>query len=67
MLSRIDLRGLAPGSYKLFSWVGIEDGEWEDADFLKPFEEKGEAVEVQEEDVKSVNLKLMETKSEQPE
>lgn len=64
---KFDLRGLAPGSYKLFSWVGIEDGEWEDADFLKPFEEKGEAVEVQEEDVKSVNLKLMETKSEQPE
>lgn len=36
-----DLRGLAPGKYKLFSWDGVEQGEWEDTDFLKDSEEKG--------------------------
>ncbi len=51
-----DLRGIAPGDYKLFSWNQVEDGAWEDADFLKPFEEKGEKVTVQEGDAKSVNL-----------
>lgn len=57
------LRGLAPGSYKIFSWTGIESNEWEDADFLKPFEGKGESVELQDEDVKTVNLKVIEKKS----
>jgi hypothetical protein len=60
---RFDLGGLAPGSYKIFSWTGIEKEEWEDADFLKPFEDKGEIVELQDEDVKTVNLKVIEKKS----
>ena len=51
-----NLRGIAPGDYKLFSWNQVEDGAWEDADFLKPFEEKGEKVTVLEGDAKSVNL-----------
>jgi hypothetical protein len=60
---KFDLRGLAPGSYKIFSWTGIENNEWEDADFLKPFEDQGETVELQDEDVKTVNLKVIEKKS----
>jgi protocatechuate 3,4-dioxygenase beta subunit len=59
---KFDLRGLAPGGYKIFSWTGIENNEWEAADFLKPFEDKGEAVELQDEDVKAVNLKVIEKK-----
>lgn len=60
---KFDLHGLAPGSYKLFSWTGIERGEWEDEEFLKPFEAKGESVEVQDEGMKTVNLGLIERKS----
>lgn len=60
---KFDLRGLAPGSYKIFSWTGIEKDEWQDADFLKPFEDKGETVELQDEDMKTVNLKVIEKKS----
>ena len=60
---KFDLRGLAPGSYQIFSWTGIESNEWEDADFLKPFEDKGETVELHDEDVKTVNLKVIEKKS----
>jgi len=37
-----DLRGIAPGDYKLFSWEEAESGAWEDPEFLKPFEGKGE-------------------------
>jgi len=64
---KFDLHGLAPGSYKVFSWTGIERGEWEDEEFLKPFESMGESVELQDEDVKTVNLKLIEKKSERVE
>ena len=60
---KFDLHGLAPGSYKLFSWAGIENNEWEDPDFLKPFEGNGEAVELRDEDSKTVNLKVIEKKS----
>ena len=64
---KFDLHGLAPGTYKMFSWTGIENGEWEDADFLKPFEDKAESVELQDDDAKSVNLKVIEKKSERGE
>ena len=60
---KYDLRGLAPGTYRIFSWTGIEQGEWEDAEFLRPQEAKGELLEVQDEDVKTVNLKVIEKKS----
>jgi len=64
---KFDLRGLAPGTYKLFSWAGIKNNAWEDGDFLKLFEEKGELVELAEGHVKTVNLKAIETKGDQAE
>jgi hypothetical protein len=63
---KFDLHGLAPGMYQLFSWTGIENGEWQDPDFLKEFEKKGESLDVQDDDAKTVNLRLIEIKS-QPE
>jgi len=60
-----DLRGIAPGDYKLFSWEEVEDGAWEDPDFLKLFEEKGEKVSLQEGDVKMVDIVAIKTKSSQ--
>lgn len=56
-----DLRGVAPGEYMLFSWDEVEEGAWEDPDFLKAFEGKGEKVTVQEGDAKSVNLTTIKT------
>jgi Carboxypeptidase regulatory-like domain len=51
-----DIHGIAPGDYKLFSWDEVEEGAWQDPEFLKPFEEKGERVSVKELDQKTVNL-----------
>ena len=53
---RFDIHGIAPGDYKLFSWEQVEQGAWEDPDFLKAFEAKGESVSLQEGDGKSVDL-----------
>jgi protocatechuate 3,4-dioxygenase beta subunit len=58
-----ELRGIAPGDYKLFSWEEAESGAWEDPEFLKPFEEKGEKISVQEADQKTVNLTAILTKT----
>jgi protocatechuate 3,4-dioxygenase beta subunit len=60
---KYDLRGLIPGSYKIFSWTGIEPGEWQDPDFLQPQESKGELLDVKDDDIKMVSLKVIERKS----
>jgi protocatechuate 3,4-dioxygenase beta subunit len=61
---KFDLRGLPPGWYKVFSFTGVEAGEWEDPEFLKTQEAKGESVEVRDGDVKTLNLRLIEQKRE---
>jgi hypothetical protein len=58
-----ELRGIPPGDYKLFSWDQVEYGAWQDPEFLKPFEEKGEEVKLQEGDQKAVNLTAIKVKA----
>jgi hypothetical protein len=53
---RYNLRGVAPGDYKLFSWEQVEQNAWQDADFLKQFEGKGQGISLQEGDGKSMDL-----------
>jgi hypothetical protein len=58
-----EVRGIAPGDYKLFSWEEVESEAWEDAEFLKPFEGKGETVSFQEGEQQSINLTAIRTKA----
>ena len=60
-----EIRGIAPGDYKLFSWEDVESGAWQDAEFLKPFEEKGEKISMQDGDQKTFNLTAMPSKGPQ--
>jgi hypothetical protein len=53
---RFEMRGIPPGQYKLFSWDQIEEGAWQDPEFLRPFEGKGQEITVQEGDRKKVEL-----------
>ncbi len=53
------LRGIAPGDYKLFAWKDIEAGAYYDADFLRPYEERGETVRVVEAGRHGARLKLI--------
>lgn len=57
------LRGLPPGEYKLFCWDEVEDGAWEDPDFLKAFENQGQKVSLREADSKTVDIVVIEAKS----
>jgi hypothetical protein len=63
---RFDLRGIAPGDYGLFSWEEAESGAWEDTEFLKPFEGKGERISFQDGEQKTQNLTAIRTKSPEP-
>ena len=57
------IKQVAPGDYALYSWDEVEDGAWEDPDFIRAFEEKkqGEKVMVQERDDKSFNITVIKT------
>jgi hypothetical protein len=57
-----ELRGIAPGDYKVFSWEEVESEAWQDPEFLKPFEQKGEKITVQDGDQKAINLTAIRAK-----
>ena len=57
-----EVRGLPPGKYKLFSWTGLQQGAWEDPEFLKEHEARATVIEVNEGDTKTVELKLIPVK-----
>jgi carboxypeptidase family protein len=57
------IKGIAPGDYKLFAWAQIDDPDYQDPEFLKPYENQGEAVTIRENSRESVQLKLMEPDS----
>jgi len=67
---KFTMTGITPGDYKLFSWETAEDSDsgadWLDPDWLRPYEPKGESIHLEEGDKKSVNLTLIETRSESP-
>jgi hypothetical protein len=60
-----DIRGLAPGKYKVFSWESVEKQAWEDPDFLKEYEDKGKDIEVVDGDQESLELKSLSPKDSQ--
>jgi 5-hydroxyisourate hydrolase-like protein (transthyretin family) len=43
-----ELRGIAPGDYKLFAWEELESGAYQDPEFLKRYEEQGQPLHVEE-------------------
>jgi len=54
-----------PGDYKVFSWDSADDFDWYDPDLVKPYEDKGVAVRIEEGDRKTVQLTVIETKKAQ--
>lgn len=53
---RFSIRGIPPGNYKLFSWDDVEEGAWEDEDFLSSFEDLGTTVDLKESGRQNIEL-----------
>jgi hypothetical protein len=53
------IKGIPPGSYKLFAWEGIEPGQWTDPDFLAQHEAKGKAFAIRENDTHTAELTVI--------
>jgi hypothetical protein len=57
------IKGVAPGEYKIYAWEDIEDGAFEDPDFMKPHESDGQTVSVKEHAHETVQLKVIPAES----
>jgi hypothetical protein len=55
---RFEWIGIPPGEYKAYAWDEVEDGEWNDPDFLRQFAKQAEAVTVEPNGHASVDVKL---------
>jgi len=51
--------GIAPGEYKLYAWEQIEDGAYQDPEFLKLYENQGQAVTIREGSRETAQLKVI--------
>jgi Carboxypeptidase regulatory-like domain len=56
---RFQMKGMPPGSYKLFAWEDVEPDAWFDPEFLRPIESRGEPVKIQSKGSASVKLHLI--------
>jgi len=56
---QFSVRGVVPGDYKLFAWETIEEGAYEDPEFLRPYEERGKSIHVDEGSRLNLQLQLM--------
>ena len=53
------IKGIAPRNYKLFAWEDVEPGAAEDPEFLKPYENKGQAFSIEEKSRHNAQLELI--------
>jgi hypothetical protein len=44
---KFTLRGISPGSYRLFAWSEIDGAAYRNAEFMKAFEERGTPVRIE--------------------
>jgi hypothetical protein len=63
---KFEMRGIAPGKYKLFAWRDVESDSWQDPDFLKLYEDQGKEITAEERARITVQLKLAATQKSQP-
>ncbi len=53
------LRGIRPGSYKIFAWEKIEPGAYQDPGFMEQYEDQGKTIEVKESSQATVQLPVI--------
>jgi Polysaccharide lyase family 4, domain II len=53
------IQGIAPGNYKLYAWEEMEAGAYQDSDFLKKYDGKGQPVSIKLKGKEEVTLKLI--------
>jgi len=52
-------RGVAPGKYKLYAFDQIENGAYQDSDYMQPYENRGDSIEIAEGARETRDLKII--------
>ena len=45
---QFSIRGITPGDYTLFAWESVEQGAYQDPEFLRPYKDRGKPIHVDE-------------------
>ncbi len=53
---RFRLDRVIPGDYKVFAWNEVGDGDWQDPDLMRAFEERGAPIHIREGATERVGL-----------
>ncbi|MGH9665442.1 MAG: hypothetical protein ACRD9L_13545, partial [Bryobacteraceae bacterium] len=53
------LKDIAPGEYTVYAWDEVEIGALQDPDFVKPFEDKGKKLKIEEKGRENVALEMI--------
>ena len=63
---RFTFMNVVPGEYKIYAWEDVESSAWMDPEFMKPLEDKGEAIKVEESSQANVQVTIIPTEKEAP-
>jgi protocatechuate 3,4-dioxygenase beta subunit len=56
---KFQFQAVAPGEYRLLAWEDVERGAWQDAEFVKPFDDRATVVKVSPSGRATVQLKTI--------
>jgi len=56
---KFQITGIAPGTYKLFAWDLVEDGAWEDPEFMRIYEDSGKTIRVSENSRETADINVI--------
>ena len=56
---RINLTGITPGEYKAFAWENIQANSWQDPEVLRPYENVGQLLRLNENSRESMTLRVI--------
>lgn len=59
MSGRFRMQGVSPGRYKAYAFEEVAHDAWQNADFLRPYEGRGVAVDIREGNVASADLQAI--------
>jgi 5-hydroxyisourate hydrolase-like protein (transthyretin family) len=63
---RFTFKNVVPGEYKVYAWEDVESGAWMDPEFMKPLEDKGEAIKLEESGQANVQATIIPAEKETP-
>jgi 5-hydroxyisourate hydrolase-like protein (transthyretin family) len=59
---KFSVTAVQPGEYRVYAWLGVEQGAPQDAEFRKPYEERAVVVKVEPKGTQTVDLKAIQLK-----